>query len=146
MIDRPNKAVIIGAGPAGLTVAYELNKKDQRVAVLEEDPRYVGEISRPLEYHGNRFDIGGHRFFSKSREVEDLWTEFLGAGMLEWPRPSKIYYRGNFYSDPLKPFEALSKLGVRESALCILSFSKASLRPVGHPKSFEDWVLNEFGE
>jgi len=146
MSDCANKAVIVGAGPAGLTAAYELSKKGQRVVVLESDPRYVGGISRTVEYHGYRFDIGGHRFFSKSREVEDLWTEILGADMLQRPRSSKIFYRGKFYSYPLKPFEALSQLGVMESALCVLSFLKARLRPLRNPKSFEDWVVNEFGE
>jgi protoporphyrinogen oxidase len=141
----PIKAVIVGAGPAGLTAAYELSKKGQRVVVLEADPRYVGGISRTVEYHGYRFDIGGHRFFSKSREVEDLWTEILGPDMLERPRSSRIYYRGKFYSYPLKPLEALSKLGITESARCILSFLMARLKPVRPPKSFEDWVVNEFG-
>jgi protoporphyrinogen oxidase len=140
------KAIIVGAGPAGLTAAYELSKQGQRVLVLESDPQYVGGISRTVDYHGYRFDIGGHRFFSKSREVEDLWTELLGADLLERPRSSKIYYRGKFYSYPLKPFEALSKLGPKESALCVLSFLKARLNPMPQPKSFEDWVVNQFGE
>ena len=142
---RHNNAVIVGAGPAGLTAAYELASKGQRVVVLESDPQYVGGISRTVEYHGYRFDIGGHRFFSKSREVEDLWTEILGTDMLERPRSSKIYYRGQFYTYPLKPLEALSKLGVVESTRCILSFLKARLKPVHSPQSFEDWVVNEFG-
>jgi len=146
MSDRAYKAVIVGAGPAGLTAAYELSKKGQRVVVLEADPQYVGGISRTVEYHGYRFDIGGHRFFSKSREVEDLWTEILGADMLERPRSSRIFYRGKFYAYPLKPLEALSQLGLTESALCVLSFLKARLKPVRNPRSFEDWVVNEFGE
>ncbi len=146
MSERAIKAVIVGAGPAGLTAAYELSKKGQRVVVLESDPKYVGGISRTVEYHGYRFDIGGHRFFSKSREVEDLWTEILGADMLERPRSSKIYYGGNFYAYPLKPLEAFSQLGVVESARCVLSFLKARLKPVPTPNSFEDWVVNEFGE
>jgi protoporphyrinogen oxidase len=146
MSDRANKAVIVGAGPAGLTAAYELSKKGQRVVVLEADPWYVGGISRTVEYHGYRFDIGGHRFFSKSREVEDLWTEILGADMLERPRSSRIFYRGKFYAYPLKPLEALSQLGLTESALCVLSFLKARLKPVRNPRSLEDWVVNEFGE
>jgi len=90
--------------------------------------------------------MGGHRFFSKSREVEDLWTEILGADMLERPRSSRIFYRGKFYAYPLKPLEALSQLGVMESAKCVLSFLKARLKPVRNPRSFEDWVVNEFGE
>ena len=112
MSESQYKAIVVGAGPAGLTCAYELSKQGQRILVLESDPQYVGGISRTVAYHGYRFDIGGHRFFSKSREVEDLWTEILGADMLKRPRSSKIYYRGEFYSYPLKPFEALSKLGL----------------------------------
>ena len=145
MSDLRKKAIIIGAGPAGLTAAYELAKQGAPVVVLESDPEYVGGISRTVRYHGYRFDIGGHRFFSKSREVEDLWTEILGSDMLQRPRSSKIYYRGQFYSYPLKPFEALSKLGLLESALCVLSFIAARLHPTRHPKSFEDWVVNQFG-
>jgi protoporphyrinogen oxidase len=146
MTSRLNQAVIVGAGPAGLTAAYELSKQGRRVVVLEADPRYVGGLSRTVEYRGYRFDIGGHRFFSKSREVEDLWSEILGADMLERTRSSKIFYGGQFYSYPLKPLEALSQLGAMESALCVLSFLQARLNPVSDPKSFEDWVSNEFGE
>ena len=140
------KAVIVGGGPAGLTAAYELSKQNAPVVVLEGDPEYVGGISRTVNYKGYRFDIGGHRFFSKSREVEDLWTEIAGADMLDRPRSSRIYYCGQFYTYPLKPFEALSKLGLMESARCMLSFAKARLHPIPNPKSFEDWVVNQFGE
>jgi protoporphyrinogen oxidase len=145
MSDRPIKAIIIGAGPAGLTAAYELAKAGQRVVVLESDPEYVGGISRTVKYRGYRFDIGGHRFFSKSHEVEDLWTEILGADMLQRPRSSKIYYGGQFYAYPLKPFEALSKLGIVESCLCVFSFVAAQIHPTRNPKSFEGWVVNQFG-
>jgi protoporphyrinogen oxidase len=140
------KAVIVGGGPAGLTAAYELSKQSAPVVVLEGDPEYVGGISRTVNYKGYRFDIGGHRFFSKSREVEDLWTEIAGADLLDRPRSSRIYYRGQFYTYPLKPFEALSKLGLMESARCMLSFAKARLHPTPNPKTFEDWVVNQFGE
>ena len=143
---RKTKAVIVGAGPAGLTAGYELCKQGLSVVVLESDPRYVGGISRTVNYHGYRFDIGGHRFFSKSREVEDLWTEILGSDMLHRPRSSKIYYRGQFYSYPLRPFDALSKLGIFESTLCVLSFLYAQVHPTPNPKSFEDWVVNQFGD
>ena len=146
MRDCPNKAVIVGAGPAGLTAAYELTKQGQRVVVLESDPEYVGGISRTVSYHGYRFDIGGHRFFSKSGEVEDLWTEILGTDMLQRPRSSKIYYGGQFYAYPLKPFEALSKLGIIESCLCVMSFLAARTSPTPNPRSFEEWVVNQFGE
>jgi protoporphyrinogen oxidase len=140
------KAVIIGAGPAGLTAAYELSKQHAPVVVLESDPEYVGGISRTVNYKDFRFDIGGHRFFSKSCEVEDLWTEIAGQDMLDRPRSSRIYYRGQFYTYPLKPFEALSKLGLIESVLCVLSFVAARLHPTPNPKSFEEWVSNQFGK
>ncbi len=142
----PVKAVIAGAGPAGLTAAYELSKQGQTVVVLEADPEYVGGLSRTVDYKGFGFDIGGHRFFSKSSEVEALWTEIAGEDMLDRPRSSRIYYRGKFFAYPLKPFEALWNLGVVESAACVLSFLRARLRPRPNPKSFEDWVSNQFGE
>jgi len=146
MNDNIAKAVIVGAGPAGLTAAYELSKHGASAVVLESDPECVGGISRTVNYKGFGFDIGGHRFFSKSREVEDLWTEIAGQALLQRPRSSRIYYRGDFYTYPLKPFEALSKLGFGESARCVLSFLAARLHPTHHPKTFEDWVVNQFGE
>jgi protoporphyrinogen oxidase len=146
-MERPIlKAVIVGAGPAGLTAAYELSKKGAPVVVLESDSEYVGGISRTVNYKNFRFDIGGHRFFSKSREVEDLWTEIAGPDLLDRPRSSRIYYRGQFFTYPLKPFEALTKLGLIESTLCVLSFLAARLNPTRNPKTFQDWVSNQFGK
>src|SRR6516164_8058764 len=118
---------IIGAGPAGLTAAYLLSKNNVDVVVLEADPVYVGGISRTAKYKGFHFDIGGHRFFSKAKAVEDLWTEILPNDMLQRPRSSKIYYDGKFFSYPLKPVEALLRLGVFKSFLCIVSWLKARL-------------------
>ena len=105
---------IIGAGPAGLTAAYLLSKNKVDVVVLEADPTYVGGISRTAKYKAFHFDIGGHRFFSKSKAVEDLWTEILPNDMLQRPRSSNIYYDGKFFTYPLKPFEALIKLGITD--------------------------------
>jgi protoporphyrinogen oxidase len=143
-----NRVIIIGAGPAGLTAGYSLLKKSKNinVTVLEADPRYVGGISRTVEYKDYRFDIGGHRFFSKSKEVEDLWSEILPDDMLERPRSSRIFYRGKFFSYPLRAAEALFKLGIFESARCMISYGKAQLMPVEEPKNFEDWVSNKFGK
>ena len=137
---------IIGAGPAGLTAAYLLSKEGIRTTVLESDPKLVGGIARTASYRGYHFDIGGHRFFSKSKEVEDLWTELLPDDMLERPRLSRIYYRGKFFSYPLKAFDALLKLGVLESILCVLSYLKARLFPVRGARNLEDWVSNQFGK
>jgi protoporphyrinogen oxidase len=145
MSHRPS-VVIIGAGPAGLTAAYLLTREGADVTVLETDAQYVGGISRTVVYKGYRFDIGGHRFFSKSKEVEDLWTELLPDDMLERPRSSRIFYRGKFFAYPLKAFEALFKLGVLESTLCVLSYLKAKAFPIQDAKSFEDWVSNQFGK
>jgi protoporphyrinogen oxidase len=105
----------------------------------------VGGIARTAEYKGYHFDIGGHRFFSKSREVEDLWSELLPDDMLLRPRSSRIFYRGKFFAYPLKATEALFKLGLVESIRCVLSYVRARLRPVKNPRSFEDWVSNQFG-
>src|SRR3954466_10249201 len=115
---------IIGGGPAGLTAAYLLSKNKVGVTVLEADPVYVGGISRTATYKGFHFDIGGHRFFSKSKAVEDLWTEILPDDMLERPRSSRIFYGGKFFSYPLKAFEALTKLGIVNSLLCVSSWLK----------------------
>src|SRR3954454_12829711 len=140
------KVVIIGAGPAGLTAGYLLSKNDIAVVGVEAEPVYVGGISRTATYKGFHFDIGGHRFFSKSKAVEDLWTEILPNEMLTRPRSSRIFYGGKFFSYPLKPIEALLKLGVVKSILCILSWLKARLFPVRNPRNFEDWVSNQFGK
>ena len=137
---------IIGAGPAGLTAAYLLGKAGARVTVFEADPEYVGGISKTVKYNGFHFDIGGHRFFSKSQQVEEFWTEILPDDMLDRPRSSRIYYRSRMFSYPLKPFEALRKLGVIESILCVLSFIRFKVRPIRNPVSFQDWVTNQFGE
>ena len=118
-----SEVFIIGAGPAGLTAAYLLTKQGISTTVIEADPVYVGGISRTANYKDFLFDIGGHRFFSKSKEVVDLWKEILPDDFIERPRLSRIYYDGKFYSYPLKAFEALSNLGVVESALCVLSFA-----------------------
>ena len=110
--DQSVDVAIIGAGPAGLTAAYLLTKDGYRVTVIEKDPVYVGGISRTVELNGFRFDIGGHRFFSKSQQVVDLWNEMLPDDFIQRPRMSRIYYEGKFYSYPLRAFEALANLGI----------------------------------
>jgi protoporphyrinogen oxidase len=136
---------IIGAGPAGLTAGYLLTKAGLSVAIIEKDARYVGGISRTVEHEGYRFDIGGHRFFSKSQAVVDLWNEILPDDFISRPRMSRIYYEGKFYSYPLRAFEALWNLGLVRSTLCMASFAMAKLFPRRTVKSFEDWTTNQFG-
>src|SRR6266705_1186642 len=140
------KVVIIGAGPAGLTAGYLFSKNDVDVVILEADPVYVGGISRTATYKGFHFDIGGHRFFSKSKPVEELWTEILPNDMLTRPHSSRIFYGGKFFSYPLKPIEALLKLGVFKSILCVLSWLQARMFPISNPRNFEEWVSNQFGQ
>lgn len=141
------KVAIIGAGPAGLTAAYLLAKQGNiDVQIFEKAPEYVGGISRTESYKGYHFDIGGHRFFSKSQEVEDFWTEILGDELLERPRSSRIYYNHQFFSYPLMAGEALRKLGIIESGLCMLSYLQTKISPIKNPKNFEEWVSNEFGK
>ena len=138
--------LIIGAGPAGLTTAYQLAKGGAEVLVLEQDGEYVGGISRTAHYKGYLFDIGGHRFFSKSREVVELWNEILPDDFIERPRLSRIFYGGKFYAYPLRAFEAFVNLGPIESALCMASFGWAKLTPIKAPATFHQWVRNQFGE
>jgi protoporphyrinogen oxidase len=141
-----SSAIIIGAGPAGLTAAYRLAQHEKEVLVLEADETYVGGISRTVRYKGYSFDIGGHRFFSKSKAVEDFWSEILGDELLLRPRSSRIYYRGKFFSYPLRPWDALQKLGPVEALRCVLSYVAAQVFPVKEPAHFRDWVRNRFGE
>ncbi|HWU04541.1 MAG TPA: NAD(P)/FAD-dependent oxidoreductase, partial [Novosphingobium sp.] len=115
------------------------------VAIIEKDERYVGGISRTVAHEGYRFDIGGHRFFSKSQAVVDLWNEILPDDFIQRPRMSRIYYENRFYSYPLRAFEALRNLGLWRSAACMASFTWARARPRRDVKSFEDWTINQFG-
>ncbi|MHC4408030.1 MAG: NAD(P)/FAD-dependent oxidoreductase [Planctomycetota bacterium] len=137
---------IIGAGPAGLTAAYELTKQGRAVTVLEGDPEYVGGISRTVRWRDYRFDIGGHRFFSKNEEVEALWREILPDAFIEVPRLSRIFYDGKFFDYPLKPANALRNLGVLRSASCVLSYLYRNIRPIRPEASFKDWITNRFGD
>jgi protoporphyrinogen oxidase len=137
---------VIGAGPAGLTTAYCLTKETPSVIVIEKDPQYVGGISRTVRHGDFLFDIGGHRFFSKAKEVVDLWHEILPDDFITRRRLSRVYYGGKFYSYPLSAFEALRNLGIFTSAVCMLSYAYAKVFPVASPRSFHDWVRNRFGE
>jgi protoporphyrinogen oxidase len=146
VIKNETDVLIIGAGPAGLTAGYLLSKAKVSVTLIEKNPSLVGGISRTEKYKEFLFDIGGHRFFSKSKEVVDLWLEILPNDFIERPRLSRIFYGKKYYSYPLKPIEALTNLGIMTSSLCILSYLWAKLFPIKNPKSFHEWVRNQFGE
>jgi protoporphyrinogen oxidase len=137
--------VIIGAGPAGLTAASKLAENGHTVTVLEKDSEYVGGISRTAQYKGFHFDIGGHRFFSKSKEVTDWWKNRMPDDFIRRKRLSRIFYRGKFFNYPLKAMNALFGLGIWTSTLCMLSYIKARISPIRPEKSLADWVSNRFG-
>ncbi len=137
--------VVIGAGPAGLTAAYDLTKHDVPVTVLEGSDT-VGGISQTVERNGWLFDIGGHRFFTKVPEVEALWHEILPADeFLMRPRMSRIYYNGTLFDYPLKGGNALRGLGVLEAIRCVLSYLWVKVSPPKDQSTFEGWVAARFG-
>ena len=137
--------VVIGAGPAGLSAAYELAKRNLRPVVLEERDK-VGGLARTENYQGFHFDMGGHRFFSKVKEVNEMWREVLNGNFLRRPRLSRIYYNCKFFSYPLKPFNALVGLGFWESTWILLSYLKWQIFPYRQEDTFEQWVTNRFGK
>lgn len=139
------KIVIIGAGPAGLTAAYELVKVGVPTVVLEKD-QVVGGISRTVSYKGYFFDIGGHRFFTKVKRVQEMWSEVLGDEFLHRRRLSRIYYRKKFFYYPLRPFDTLMKLGLIESVWILGSYFHAQIFPIKEEDTFEQWITNRFGK
>ncbi len=146
LTDKDISVVVIGGGPAGLTAAYELQKlSDKHVPHVFEATDMVGGISRTATYKGYRFDIGGHRFFTKVREVEDMWHEVLGDDFITVRRLSRIYYRDRFYDYPLRIFNALGNIGAYETYRIIGSYIKWKLRPKKQEDTFEEWVINRFG-
>ncbi|MGH9108621.1 MAG: NAD(P)/FAD-dependent oxidoreductase [Acidimicrobiales bacterium] len=137
--------VVAGAGPAGLTAAYQLVKAGHRPLVVEAD-QVVGGISRTVERDGWRFDIGGHRFFTKVPPVERLWEEILPEeDFLTRPRMSRIFYRQKYYDYPLRASNALRNLGPREALLCGLSYVRARLQPPADQANYEGWLVARFG-
>lgn len=138
------KVVIIGGGPAGLTAAYELTRHQVKPIVVEKGNK-VGGIARTENYKGFYFDMGGHRFFTKSNEVNQFWREILGNEFLLRPRLSRIYYNRKFFNYPLKPLNALSGLGIWQSILVGLSYLRWRIFPYRQENTFEQWVTNRFG-
>lgn len=144
---RENDArfIIIGGGPAGLTAAYELVKQGHAPLVLEKLDK-VGGIARTESFRGYYFDMGGHRFFTRSPLISRLWHEMLGPDFLTRARLSRIYYRDRFFSYPLKPLNALAGLGLVEGARILLSYLRWHLWPYREVETFEQWVTNRFGK
>lgn len=137
--------IIIGAGPAGLAAGYELASRGQKVVCIEKD-NVVGGISRTVLYNGFRFDIGGHRFFTKVSRVNKLWKEVLPDDFLRRPRLSRIYYNNKFFNYPLKPMNALTGLGISNSISILASFICSKIKPYAHEDTLEQWVSNRFGK
>lgn len=138
-------AVIIGAGPAGLTAAYELLTKSKIKPIVIEKYKQVGGISRTENFQGNRIDIGGHRFFSKSDRVMDWWLTVFPR-MMKRKRKSSIYYQHNLYDYPLSlTFENISKLGFVKTLKIACSYVTSMLMPIKPVRSLEDFFINRFG-
>ncbi len=141
----PPKPVIVGGGPAGLSAARALADHDLPSLILEKD-RQVGGLCKTVEYRGFRCDIGGHRFFTKNKEIQDSWEQTLGSELLNRSRLSRIYYRDRFFYYPLRIGNALWGLGPRESLHILSSYVKSHIFPVKPEVTFEDWVSNRFGK
>ncbi len=140
-----DRVAVIGAGPAGLTLAYLLAKRGFAVTVLEGTDM-VGGISQTARYKGYRFDIGGHRFFTKIAPVQELWEELLGDDFIDVPRLSRIHYDGKFFNYPLKALNALTGLGPINAIRILASYVHAKLWPTPVEETFEQWVTNRFGQ
>src|SRR3954471_13471946 len=136
---------VLGGGPAGLTAGYLLAKQGVPVIVFEAEDQ-VGGLAKTEVRDGYRFDLGGHRFFTKSKEVDDLWHEVMKEEFLRRPRMSRIYWRGKFLDYPLQGMDVIKKLGPVELALCLGSYLWAAVKPKGREDNLEQWVSNRFGK
>ncbi len=136
--------VIMGGGPASLAAGCELVKNGKDVVCLEKDD-IVGGISKTIVHNDFRFDLGGHRFFTKIPRVDDLWHELLGDDFLKCPRLSRIYYKNRFFSYPLKPANALMGLGIIDCFAILASYFRSKVRPYRNEDNFQQWVSNRFG-
>ena len=142
---REKPVAVLGGGPAGLTAGYLLAKEGRPVIVFEAEDQ-VGGIAKTEVRDGYRFDLGGHRFFTKSKEVDDLWHEVMKEEFLRRPRMSRIYWRGKFLDYPLNGQDVIKKLGPVELARCLASYLWAAITPKGREDNLEQWVSNRFGK
>mgnify|MGYP001549967161 FL=1 len=144
-VEQSTPVIVIGGGPTGLAAAYELTRLGKETVVLEK-LHTVGGLARTEQFRGNYFDMGGHRFFTKIPEIEQIWREILGDDLLLRPRLSRIYYRKRFFHYPLKPLDALRGLGLIESILIVASYLRWQVFPYQEEISFEQWITNRFGK
>jgi len=145
-ISPEHPVLVLGGGPAGLTAAYQLGKAGRPVVVVEAEDQLGGIAKTVVDPEGYRFDLGGHRFFTKSREVDDLWHEVMGEEFLRRPRQSRIYWNGKFLDYPLNGADVVKKLGPVELTRAGLSYLRAAVKPKGDEDSLEEWVSNRFGK
>jgi protoporphyrinogen oxidase len=139
------KIGIIGGGPAGITAAYLLSKKNIQVDLYEAGPQ-VGGLSKSIDLWNQKVDLGPHRFFSNDQRVNDLWLEIAGSDYGIVNRTTRIYYNNQFYYYPLRPFNVLANLGLIEAGICIASYIKSKIIPIKQDGSFEAWVSSRFGK
>src|SRR3954451_12651184 len=142
--EGPLRPVVVGAGPAGLTAGYLLAERGLHPLVLEAEDQ-VGGLAKTIVRDGYRFDLGGHRFFTKCAEVERLWHETLGAELLVRPRLSRIYWNRRFLDYPLRASDVVRKLGPVELTRALASYAAATTRPRGSEANLEEWISNRFG-
>ncbi len=143
-ISSETPVVVLGGGPAGLTAGYLLSKQGKPVIVLESTDM-IGGIARTEVRDGYRFDLGGHRFFTKVKEVDDLWHEIMQEEFLKRPRQSRIFWHQKFLEYPLQGMDVIKKLGPIDLTKALLSYLAAAARPKGREDTFEEWVSNRFG-
>ena len=143
-LDDRRPVAVLGGGPAGLTAGYLLARQGRPVIVFEAEDQ-VGGLAKTEVRDGYRFDLGGHRFFTKSAEVEALWREVMNEEFLLRPRMSRIYWNGKFLDYPLSGTDVMRKLGALELLRVGISYLFALLRPKGREDNFEQWVSNRFG-
>jgi protoporphyrinogen oxidase len=144
-ITPEHPVVVLGGGPAGLTAGYLMAKQGKAVIVLESTDQ-IGGLARTEVRDGYRFDLGGHRFFTKVKEVDDLWHEIMKEEFLRRPRQSRIYWNDKFLEYPLQGMDVIKKLGPVELSRCMASYLSAAIKPKGREDTFEQWVSNRFGK